>query len=186
MSRKRRLSAEEEKLWQRITDTTTPIQKPKAVQQPGIPRKKPLQPAKPAYKPTAFKIGERATPVTPHYAPPAEPLRMDQKTFAKMRKGKTRPEARLDLHGMTVDAAHTALVSFLMRAKADGKRLVLVITGKGKPGPDNGPIPRRTGVLRQQLPHWLDVPPLRQIVLQSHTAHLKHGGSGAFYIYLRR
>jgi DNA-nicking Smr family endonuclease len=40
--------------------------------------------------------------------------------------------------------------------------------------------------LRHQLPHWLSLPPLRAIVLQVSEAHLKHGGSGAFYVYLRK
>lgn len=186
MTRKRRLTAEEEKLWQKVTDTTTPMQKPQPAPKIATTKKKPKDLARPAYKPPAFKVGEAVPSMSRDYAAPAQPLRMDHKTFAKMRKGKSRPEARLDLHGMTVDVAHTALVSFLMRAKADGKRLVLVITGKGKPGTDALPIPRQRGVLRQQLPHWLEVPPLAQIVLQWQPAHLRHGGSGAFYIYLRR
>jgi DNA-nicking Smr family endonuclease len=65
-------------------------------------------------------------------------------------------------------------------------RLVLVITGKGKPAPDHGPIPTRTGVLRHQVPHWLRMAPLGPAVLQVTESHLKHGGGGAYYVYLRR
>jgi DNA-nicking Smr family endonuclease len=42
------------------------------------------------------------------------------------------------------------------------------------------------GVLRHQVPLWLRQPPLGQAVLQVSEAHLKHGGSGAYYVYLRR
>jgi DNA-nicking Smr family endonuclease len=71
-------------------------------------------------------------------------------------------------------------------AHARGLRLVLVITGKGKARDDYGPIPTRTGVLRHQVPQWLSSGALRPLVLQVAEAHQRHGGSGAFYVYLRR
>ncbi|MGL4321553.1 MAG: Smr/MutS family protein, partial [Paracoccaceae bacterium] len=106
--------------------------------------------------------------------------------FGKMTRGKLAPEARIDLHGMTLSEAHPELISFILNAHSAGLRLVLVITGKGKPKADHGPIPYRTGVLRHQVPQWLRLPPLGPAVLQVSEAHLKHGGSGAFYVYLRR
>ena len=63
---------------------------------------------------------------------------------------------------------------------------MLVITGKGRGGEDHGPIPRRQGVLRHQVPLWLRQPPLGSVVLQVAVAHLRHGGEGAYYVYLRR
>ena len=72
------------------------------------------------------------------------------------------------------------------RSVAEGRRFVLVITGKGKSRPDDGPIPERHGVLRHQVPHWLNSPPLRSHVLQISEANRKHGGLGAYYVYLRR
>ena len=63
---------------------------------------------------------------------------------------------------------------------------MLVVTGKGKDRDDGGPIPVRLGVLRHNVPQWLSTPPLAQIVLQVTEAHLKHGGGGAYYVYLRR
>lgn len=114
------------------------------------------------------------------------PVQMDKKTFGRMNKGRLQPEARLDLHGMTLDRAHPALVRFVLSNHASGKRLVLVITGKGKSRDDGGPIPVRFGVLRHQVPQWLAMPPLSGAVLQITQAHQKHGGSGAYYVYLRR
>ena len=90
----------------------------------------------------------------------AHPLRMDRRTHQQMLRGKLKPEARIDLHGMTVAEAHPELVRFLLNAQSAGKRMVLVITGKGKVKDDHGPIPQRMGVLRHQLPHWLAQPPL--------------------------
>ena len=116
----------------------------------------------------------------------AAPVQMDRKAFGKMKRGKLKPEGRLDLHGMTLDRAHPALSRFIMSAHKDGKRLVLVITGKGKQRDEGGPIPVRHGVLRHQVPQWLAMPPLSSVVLQVSQAHVSHGGGGAYYVYLRR
>ena len=123
---------------------------------------------------------------TPAGALSAAPLQMDAKTHGKMTRGKLTPEARVDLHGLTLSEAHPELIRFILNAQSDGARLVLVITGKGRRGEDIGPIPQRMGVLRHQVPQWLRMPPLGQAVLQVSEAHLKHGGSGAYYVYLRR
>ncbi|MEO0932076.1 MAG: Smr/MutS family protein, partial [Pseudomonadota bacterium] len=114
------------------------------------------------------------------------PVNMDRKSFGKMKRGKLKPEARLDLHGMTLAEAHPALVSFILGSQSMGRRLVLVITGKGKDRDEGGPIPTRLGVLRHQVPQWLALSPLAGVVLQVTPAHLKHGGHGAYYVYLRR
>lgn len=87
---------------------------------------------------------------------------------------------------MTLAEAHPELIRFILNAQSNGLRLVLVITGKGKPGADTGHMPQRTGVLRHQVPHWLRQPPCNAAILQVTEAHLRHGGSGAYYIYLRR
>jgi DNA-nicking Smr family endonuclease len=62
----------------------------------------------------------------------------------------------------------------------------LVITGKGKHRDDGGPIPTRFGVLRHQVPQWLAMAPLGGLVMQITESHIRHGGQGAYYVYLRR
>lgn len=189
MSRRRSLRPEEEELWQAVARTAKPLKPAKArvVTEP----KPTLTPApeRPAPVPT-FRLGERAhgrdTGISMPAAPSAPPLRMDAKAFSRMTKGKLAPEARIDLHGMTLAEAHPALTGFVLSAQAAGCRLVLVITGKGRPGSDDGPIPRRPGVLRHQVPLWLRQAPLGAVVQQVAEAHLRHGGGGALYVYLRR
>lgn len=111
---------------------------------------------------------------------------MDAKLHARMIRGRIAPEARLDLHGLTLAEAHPALVAFILRAHRDHRRLVLVITGKGR-APDPHLMRHGTGgILRQQVPQWLRLPPLGGVVLQSGEAHRRHGGAGALYVYLRR
>ena len=114
------------------------------------------------------------------------PVQMDTKAYARMKRGRLKPEGRIDLHGMRVETAHPALVRFVLAAQASGKRLLLVITGKGKDRDEPGPIPTPRGVLRNQVPLWLSLPPLAQAVMQVTPAHTSHGGDGAYYVYLRR
>ncbi|SNX72377.1 DNA-nicking Smr family endonuclease [Cereibacter ovatus] len=193
MARRRTLRPDEEELWQAVARTAQPMH-PKRVRT-HLPKDEPALPpipAAPAFP--HFSVGEKVRHAPVHDLVPslrdhlaAQPVRMDARNFARMSRGKLAPEARIDLHGMTLTEAHPELIRFILNAHADGLRLVLVITGKGSRRPeDHGPIPQRQGVLRHQVPHWLRLPPLGSAVLQVAVAHLKHGGEGAYYVYLRR
>jgi DNA-nicking Smr family endonuclease len=186
MTRRRRtLRPEEEALWHSVARTTRALH-PDRPHAPvaNLPPALVPDPPKPSKPLPRFTIGERASPLPV----PSTTLvpQMDRKAFDRLTRGKLSPEARLDLHGMTLNEAHPELIRFVLNAHAAGLRLVLVITGKGKPGPDIGPIPQRYGVLKHQLPHWLRQAPLAPLILELREAHLKHGGAGAFYVYLRR
>jgi len=199
MSRRRTLHPDEKELWQTVARTAKPMHRapPEAYQAqitelpPALAPALAPTPATPSLQP--FRLGERHKGQPGHdLVPPlssrlaAAPLRMDAKAFGRMSRGKLAPEARIDLHGMTIAEAHPELIRFVLNAHGAGMRLVLVITGKGKPGSDDGPIPRRPGVLRHQVPQWLRQVPLAPAVLQVAEAHQRHGGEGALYVYLRR
>ena len=198
MARRRHLRPEEEDLWQAVARTAQPMhskqgqaQRLGGVDLPPSLAKEKVPPAVPALQP--FQVGERARTVLGHDLLPnlsarlsGAPLRMDAKAFARMSRGKLSPEARIDLHGLTLAEAHPRLIGFVLSAQAQGLRLVLVITGKGRRPTDDGPVPQRHGILRHQVPQWLAQAPLGPAVLQVAEAHLRHGGSGAFYVYLRR
>ena len=81
--------------------------------------------------------------------------------------------------------AYARLTGFIQAAHAEGRRLVLVITGKGR-APDDAIAPQRHGILHHSVPHWLSAPPLVGRVLDVLPAHQRHGGAGAYYVYLRR
>lgn len=190
----RKLSDDEKALWNRVAKTATAREKPGHWFE-GVENADPKQVEKPTLQPSRvfhpipeFEVGSKAKLASEAASrmPVRRPLTMDQKTFGKMKSGKMRPEARIDLHGMTVDQAQGALTRFVMKAHGDGKRLVLVITGKGRDRDEGGPIPVRRGVLRQHLPQWCATPPLASVVLETAEAHMRHGGGGAFYLYLRR
>ena len=120
------------------------------------------------------------------------PSGIDGRTAERLRKGALEPDAKLDLHGLTEDSAHRALVTFLRGALSRGARLALVVTGKGlKPSAPDEPfdleLDRRTrGVLRAMVPRWLEEPDLAGFVADVRSAHRRHGGAGALYVYLRK
>jgi DNA-nicking Smr family endonuclease len=115
---------------------------------------------------------------------------LDRRTAERLRKGARAPDARIDLHGLTAERAHRACLRFLAEAVGRGHRVVLVITGKGgSDGADPGhgrAGGRGRGVLRQSLPGWLRASPLGQSIVGIYQAHRRHGGEGAFYVYLKR
>ncbi len=195
--RTRGLTAEEKALWNRVAERTVPLHPQRRAapppEEPSLP--KPPAPRPPERAPLApFRVGERTGDTAPAHnlQPPvgarldAAPLNMDRKNFTRMKRGKLKPEARIDLHGMTLDRAHPALTRFILDAHARQLRLVLVITGKGRGEEGPGPMPPRRGILKRQVPAWLQQPPLSAAVLQVSEAHLRHGGTGAYYVYLRR
>tara|TARA_R110001599_G_scaffold36268_2_gene113945 strand:+ start:42 stop:716 length:675 start_codon:yes stop_codon:yes gene_type:complete len=115
---------------------------------------------------------------------------LDRRSAERLRKGKMEIDGKLDLHGLTRAEAHRRLRSFITAAQIQGKRCVLVITGKGssKQKTEDAPFmaPEKTGILREAVPKWLGAPDLRHLVIDIRAAQPKHGGSGALYVLLRR
>ena len=111
---------------------------------------------------------------------------LDRRTADRLRKGARKPDARIDLHGMRAERAHRACLLFLSDCLNRGHRMVLVITGKGRERPDDGFMATGRGVLRESLPGWLRASPLGHSIIGIYQAHPRHGGEGAFYVYLKR
>ncbi len=103
---------------------------------------------------------------------------IDRRQALRLKRGQLPIEARLDLHGLTQAAAHRELAAFVARSHAAGKRVLLVVTGKG--------TREGTGVLRAAVPRWLSEPALRERVLATRPATPRDGGDGALYVLLRR
>lgn len=105
---------------------------------------------------------------------------LDSKIFQQLKAGRLSHEGHLDLHGQNADQALDALLFFMRESYLAGRRMVLVIPGRGKNSP------RGLSVLRQEIQAWLTREPLRRIVLAFCTAQPKDGGAGALYVLLRR
>ncbi|MEM7188503.1 MAG: Smr/MutS family protein [Pseudomonadota bacterium] len=111
---------------------------------------------------------------------------LDRRTADRLRKGARDPDAKVDLHGMSAERAHRACLMFLSDALSRGCRMVLVITGKGKQADDRDFMSPRRGVLRESLPGWLRASPMGRSIVGIYQAHQRHGGEGAFYVYLKK
>ncbi len=137
-----------------------------------------LHPARPT-----VEAGE--TPAVPSKSPthaaPLPPLDgsvgLDRSSAERLKRGRYPIEARLDLHGMTQEEAHRALNGFIVRSRAIGRRVVLLITGNGRIS---------GGVLKAAVPRWLNEPGLRGHLLAVTPARPRDGGTGALYLLLRK
>jgi DNA-nicking Smr family endonuclease len=103
-----------------------------------------------------------------------------------LKRGRYAIEGRIDLHGMTQDRAHAALLGFVERSARQGLRCVLVITGKGLRRLDDEGSGGEIGILRNAAPRWLNEAPNRARILAFTAAQPRHGGGGALYVLLRR
>lgn len=104
----------------------------------------------------------------------------DPLVVAKLRAGQYSPETHIDLHGLNAEQAYAALLVFVKEAYNQGRRNLVVVTGRGKNSPGG------LSVLRQNMQDWLTKEPLRRVVLAFCTAQPKDGGAGALYVLLRK
>ena len=134
----------------------------------------------PSPPPPAPQSAPRRPAPTPRPAPAlrvgVHPPGVDTSTYSRFRAGKL-PAARvLDLHGRTAQRAFHALTQFLHSAHADRVRCVEIITGRGSG--------EAGGVLRRELPLWLNLPDIRPLILAA--AHPHAANTGAIRLLLRR
>ena len=155
-------------LWASYTSRVRPL--------PG--RHSPALPTLPAAAAPAVRA--RPSPALRASHTPAPPLAIgihpggvDGASWQRFRLGKLRPSRTLDLHGHTAQRAFHALGTFLRTAHAEGLRCVEVVTGQG-------------GILRHELPHWLNRPEFRSVILAAAHPHAANPGSVRLLLRRRR
>jgi DNA-nicking Smr family endonuclease len=99
------------------------------------------------------------------------PTGIDKSTWKKFATGQRRPEKKLDLHGLTATRAHHATTAFIQHAHTEQIRCIEIVTGKGE-------------ILARELPHWLNTPAIRPLILA--IVHAPTANTGALRILLRR
>ncbi len=136
-------------------------------------------PARPAAVPKPRPLPVR--PSAPELSPDGR--QFDRDVSRALSRRKLSPEATIDLHGMTLAAAERAVTAFLARVTAQDMRVVLVVTGKGLRREGERTI---DGRIRAEFVGWLNRGDNRDRVRAVKAAHAHHGGTGAFYLLLRR
>ncbi len=152
----KKLSDSDLKIWQRVARTIQPLSAPKLNLQHETHIRLPIAP----------------TPILHHNQKDVQ-TRSDK----KVRRGQVKIDYTIDLHDMARSAAFANLKSRLKRAHESGFRTVLIITGKG---------PNLQGVLRRSLRGWLNDPSIREMISNIAPSHIRHGGTGAFYVFLKQ
>ncbi|MEO8176474.1 MAG: Smr/MutS family protein [Sphingomicrobium sp.] len=172
----RPLSPEEADLWARVTATIRPLsRRVPTLAEPD----KPLKPVPPK-APRAPAAAPRK-PITPPPRPkPGTTL--DGSWDRKLQSGSVQPDRTLDLHGLNLDNAWTAIDTELERAIASGARVVLLITGHHR----SGAPPVQRGRIRAAVYDWLAASRHAGRIAAVRAAHRRHGGGGSLYIILRR
>lgn len=187
-------SQENSVIWQLSVRDVTPLSRSKSTvargksQKSGHPPDKTASPVPAASSAVKKKSKIVARSLEKGLLPPLVESKNQHEPLASRRRERIKIEARIDLHGLTQDAAHSALSRFLAACQAKDLRLVLVITGKGleeNENPGHWAAPR-SGVLRRLVPEWLRTGTLARIVGEVRTAGPRHGGEGALYVRLKK
>ena len=160
----RRLHPEEKHIWQKVAKTIAPRRAEKG---------KGSAKALPTVQDFAnmLRLPPKALPEKRDL-----PQSLDVNQDKKTRRGRVEIAAKIDLHDMTQDQARPALHSAIIRASNRNHKCVLVVTGKG---------PRLDGVLRRNFIGWISDPEIRPLIANYAQAHIRHGGSGAWYVFLK-
>jgi DNA-nicking Smr family endonuclease len=174
--RARNLTPEERHLWGKIARQVIPLARATITEQSADGTDTHPPPSSDGASASGSSLARERRPQSHPVPPPLAPI--DRKARQKLARGHDPIDARIDLHGRTQAQAHRALRKFLLDAQAAGSRYVLVITGKGRD--------QEQGILRRQVPLWLEAPDLRGLVVGFDTAHAGHGGAGALYVRVRR
>jgi DNA-nicking Smr family endonuclease len=174
----RRLSAHERALWARVAASVKPLPGKAAPALPAVAAPVPVDPVPPKPPPKPARPTVMRPPPPAAARPKPHPLGapLDGTWDRQISRGRLSPDRVIDLHGHTLVDAHATLSAAIHAS--DGARVILVITGKGRPD--------RPARIRAELMHWLERPDMRAAVASVRAAHPRHGGGGAFYVILRR
>ncbi|MAI91027.1 Smr/MutS family protein [Ponticaulis sp.] len=200
MTRRRNLSSREQRMWQRVTKSVRRLENrhpetdpaedaPNETPEPTVSREthhapKPFEWPKASREDLEKLLSDHTSPTIrsrlskpgPKQKPGAPGL-ADRSREKRVQRGKFDIGPSLDLHGHTQDSAKASLMRFVSYHHSLGESSILVITGKGRGG---------TGILRTRFLEWIAEPGFKSHISGFSRANQKHGGDGAFYLFLRK
>ena len=175
----RGLSAEEQALWAKVTETIRPLSR-----EPLLPKPAPSVADRPVPPPIArkFKGPAPKPPTRVKSPPPAIANTLDSSWDRRIRAGAVQPDSIVDLHGHGLERAWQAIDRAIEQALVNQERVLLLITGHARPGD-----PRvQRGRIRAAVYDWLAASRHRERIAAVRGAHRRHGGGGSLYVVLRR
>ena len=170
----RSLGPDEAELWARVAATIRPLSRERVSQERAEPSRETR--STPTSRPTPTAAPARPKPV------PIADQTLDGSWDRKLGSGRVEPDRVLDLHGMNLDTAWSAIDRGLEQAIARGDRVLLMVTGHHRPG--EPPIQR--GKIRAAVHDWLAASRHAPSIAAVRGAHRRHGGGGSLYIILKR
>lgn len=182
--RKRRplISADDVRLWAKVVENAKPLPETPPVAPPAEDDAEPETPDPydyPSPRLPPMRETERRVAKSQGALSHGTTAGIDKRTAERFKKGEMEVQGRLDLHGLTREAAHGALHRFIADCILRQRRFVIVVTGKGLRSDGEG-------ILRTEVPRWLNEPELRAMILGFSYAQPRDGGQGALYVLLKR
>ena len=95
----------------------------------------------------------------------------------------------LDLHGKNLDEANSIIENFIKKSYEDRIHKLIIVTGKGlHSNNDKDPyVSKNFGILKYSIPEFVrNNEDLMKIISNISEASVKDGGTGAFYIFLKK
>ena len=105
---------------------------------------------------------------------------------AEIKVKKTRS---LDLHGETLDEANRIVENFIKKSYQDNIHKLIIVTGKGLHSKNEKDpyVSKDLGILKYSIPDFLkNNSELMKMISSISDASIKDGGTGAFYIFLKK
>ena len=112
---------------------------------------------------------------------PNKDFKLDKKKVSKIR--------HIDLHGFTLDQANKTIEKFIDDCYQSGVSKIIVVTGKGlHSNVEKDPyVSKDLSILKYSVPEYIENNlELMKKIIEIKDAEIEDGGSGAFYIFLRK
>ena len=107
----------------------------------------------------------------------------------KFHNKKTFKTKSIDLHGYTLDEANKTLENFINKAYLEGVNKLIVVTGKGihSENEKDPYVSKDLSILKYSVPEFITTNAnLMNMINEITDAKIEDGGSGAFYIFLKK
>ena len=112
---------------------------------------------------------------------PNKDFKLSKKTSFKVKS--------IDLHGYTLEQANNAIEKFILESFREKINKLIVVTGKGLHSQNEKDpyVSKDLSILKYSVPEFIESnKSLMKIINEIKDANIEDGGSGAFYIYLKK